>query len=248
MKLNRAQNNGIPLYIQIAEKLRTEIKSGATANGTRLPGEVQFALDLGVSRATIRQAMSLLVQEGLVRRRKRFGSSVVSSPRIQYTVGSLLGFNEALKAEGLVPQVAVLSTEIQRADPMLMQALELNAGEQVEVVKRLTRLNGLELLVDSLYIALSRGACLTDGDFSSVPLYPVLESRLGCRFVQADQTVSAGSARGEEAHWLMVRRGSPVLRIERVVRSSSGKPLIYNRAVYAAERYAIKMVLQRPVV
>ena len=154
MDKNRAQNGSAPLYIQIAERLRAGIGDGRFAHNSRLPNELALAQELGVSRATVRQAMSLLVQEGLVRRRKRAGSTVIMSPpRVQYTVSSLLGFNEALRAEGLDPEVSVFSARLRSNGPLISVKLNVSRKKkkfppmeiQEKVCKEIARIAGQEI-------------------------------------------------------------------------------------------------------
>ena len=67
-------------YKELAERLRSEIKSGVYRGGQRLPGELELASKLSCSRQTVRQAIGLLVDEGLVNRMQGSGTYVQSGP------------------------------------------------------------------------------------------------------------------------------------------------------------------------
>jgi DNA-binding transcriptional regulator YhcF (GntR family) len=72
-----------PLFRQLADELRSEIRSGKRARGSKLPTESEFQAEYGVSRTTVRGALRLLETEGLVVTRKGYGSFVRERPPIR---------------------------------------------------------------------------------------------------------------------------------------------------------------------
>lgn len=97
-----------PLYVQIRENLRKEILEGTYAPHARLPSEKSLMDQFGVSRITIRQALSDLHNEGLVFSAQGKGT-YVSKPKAIQNIERLQGFTEAMTAQGYEASTRVLS-------------------------------------------------------------------------------------------------------------------------------------------
>src|SRR5881392_2893401 len=80
------RSSPVPLYYQVAEQLEAAITSGQLSPGMRLQNELALAVQLGLSRPTVRQTMQYLVDKGLIVRRPGIGTRVVVSPRIRPTL------------------------------------------------------------------------------------------------------------------------------------------------------------------
>ena len=93
--IRKLSNDGIPLYYQIKSDLRTQIEGGHLKPGDKLPSETELATLYNVSRMTLRQAITDLVEEGKLHRRRGVGT-FVRHPRLVREHGSLVGFSEAL--------------------------------------------------------------------------------------------------------------------------------------------------------
>src|SRR5438445_10617915 len=78
--LNLDRSGPIPLYYQIAKRLREAIGSGELSAGTRVENEQTLVVQLGISRPTIRRAFQELVDEGLLVRQRGIGTQVVGGP------------------------------------------------------------------------------------------------------------------------------------------------------------------------
>ena len=71
---------GEPLYAQVARDLATQVRRGTMAAGQRLPPEPALARAYGVNRLTVREALTSLTRQGLVRRVQGVGSFVADAP------------------------------------------------------------------------------------------------------------------------------------------------------------------------
>src|SRR5205807_7113918 len=94
---------GMPLHSQLGTTLRRLIESGQIAAGAVLPGELELAAQLGVSRHTVRHALGVLTNEGLLRRERGRGTTVVSSSPtrlIERSLSTFYAFAWELRARG----------------------------------------------------------------------------------------------------------------------------------------------------
>src|ERR1041384_5542017 len=103
----------LPLYQQLAELLGRDIQSGSLAEGARLPSEPELAGKHGIGRPTVRQATELLVQRGLIERRRGSGTFVKTAPR-RVDLFSLGGTLQSFRAGGVDLETTLLGRLTER--------------------------------------------------------------------------------------------------------------------------------------
>lgn len=220
-----------PLYLELARRLREGILHGNFQDA--LPPERALSEAFGVSRDSVRKALDLLEEEGLVVRRQGSGTFVAKRATFRTR---LRGFSEEMEALGMKPSTKVLGVEKGPATPEEAMALGLSPGEEV---LRLVRLR----LADGEPMALER-ATLPAWALDEAPpgsLYQALEAK-GLRPVRALQRLRAVAAR-EEARLLGVEPGSPLLHLERISYLRDGKPVERVKSWYRADRYELLVEL-----
>src|SRR5262245_11851967 len=101
------ESSPLPLWFQIAERLRHAIAQGVFSPGAVLPSEAKLNETFGISRATSRAALDRLEQEGLISRKSGKGS-IVLSPRVDQPVNEMFGFSDDMRRRGLRPSYQTL--------------------------------------------------------------------------------------------------------------------------------------------
>jgi GntR family transcriptional regulator len=125
----------IPAYVQLAQIIRRGISGGAHPPGSRLPAESALAKRYGVSAMTARQAVSLMVKEGLVRRVQGSGT-YVQKPDVM--AGSFsLGALQSILADQDNLQVRIQKASVERASGSVCQALAVTSDAPLIFVERL---------------------------------------------------------------------------------------------------------------
>ncbi len=125
----------VPAYAQLAQILRRAISEGKYPPGSRLPAEASLARQHGVSAMTARQAVSVIVEEGLVRRVQGSGTFV---RKLDLTAGSLsLGALRSVLGDQENLRVRILKTSVERASGTICRALALAPDTPLVCVKRL---------------------------------------------------------------------------------------------------------------
>ena len=122
-----------PLMVAVREDLEARIAMGAYRLGTRLPPEPDLASELRVSRATLREALRSLEEEGLVRRTRGAGTFVQDRPRVANNLDLNFGVSDAIRAAGMRPGSVRATARIEAADPAEAGRLRLEPGEEVAV-------------------------------------------------------------------------------------------------------------------
>ncbi|HEY2288161.1 MAG TPA: GntR family transcriptional regulator [Streptosporangiaceae bacterium] len=227
---------GTTVHAQIEDWLAGAIAAGQLAAGDRLPPEHDLAEWLGVSRMTLRHALSELAQRGLVTRTVgRHGGTFVAEPKIEQDVTTLAGFSEQLRRYGMVAGARVLAASQIPAGPAVAAALELADGEEVYEVRRLRLADGRPMVLEhSQFPArLFPGLldCRLDGS-----LYELLAGRFGQRPHRAKESFEPVIAGVRESEALEVEEGAPLMLVERIAYSPAGRPLEFARDLLRGDR------------
>ena len=89
----------IPLYMQIAEDIKSKIERKELEANARIPTELELSEAYGVSRITIRKALELLVEDEILVRRQRIGT-FVSDKKVSRSLNSFMGFSQSCELSG----------------------------------------------------------------------------------------------------------------------------------------------------
>src|SRR2546426_1368431 len=125
----------VPLYYQLAQNMETAIRSGRLSSGSHLENEIELARQLRVSRPTVRRAIALLANRGLVIRRHGIGTLVVPV-RVRRPV-RLSSLYDDLQEAGQAPSTRLLAPAIVPAPPGDPGRLQLPRGGRVLHFERL---------------------------------------------------------------------------------------------------------------
>lgn len=233
----------LPLYVQVKNHIREQIESGALKPHEALPGERELVAQFGLSRTTIRQALSDLVSEGILYRHHGKGTFVAPRQGAQHLF-ALTGFVEELRTMGMEPKVEVLVNEMRPAPRGVAAALHLDPNERVAFLARRVLTDDQPLLVERTYLTPSIGELLIRGEHPPDSIYRRLD-RLGYPIQEGLQTISAIGMPPNDAHLLDVEPGSPALFLQRVTFVDEDSPIEYAEAVYRADRFQVQSRLRR---
>ncbi|HEY2505369.1 MAG TPA: GntR family transcriptional regulator [Streptosporangiaceae bacterium] len=223
-------------HAQIEDWLANAIAGGQLSVGDRLPTEHDLAAILGVSRMTLRHALSELAQRGLVTRTVgRGGGTFVAEPKLEQDLTTLAGFSAQLRRVGKVAGARVLGAIEVPAGPAAAAALGLAEGDPVYAVRRIRLADGKPVVIEhsqfpaGLFPGLL--SCPLDGS-----LYDLLAERYQQRPHRARESLEPVAADSREAVALGVTVGAPLMLIERTAYSATGLPLEFARDVFRGDR------------
>lgn len=242
MKIKIDNNAPEPLYLQIEKQLRMLIQQPEYKKGKKLPKEADIAEELGISRNTVRQAINNLVNDGLLLRKKRFGT-VVQNMIISSKGQNWQSFSQEMKALGITPKNYEL--HIYREKPQQKICAFFGIGNETKVLK-LERLrgNGQQPFVYFIsYFNPSIG--MTGNEDFSQPLYSILETEYGIVVKTSKEVIKAQPADEFFAAKLEIKTGAPILVRERAVFDSKGKPVEWNVGYYRADCFAYVLEFDR---
>jgi GntR family phosphonate transport system transcriptional regulator len=134
---------GLTLWRQIAETLAREVSAGSFAGG-RLPTEPVLAARFGVNRHTIRRAVAVLAEQGLLRIEQGRGT-FVADHLVDYVLGRRTRFSANLQSQGREPAHRLLSVATIAADAATARDLGLRRGARVVQIEIVGAADGVAL-------------------------------------------------------------------------------------------------------
>jgi GntR family transcriptional regulator len=235
--------SGLPRYVQIRESLRTEIAKGAFKPGQKLLPEDELASQYGVSRMTVRQALTDLIDAGIVYRRHGVGT-FVSQAHVERDHSRLTNFFEAAEEEGIIARASVLVGEVIPAKRQVAIALNLEESEPVIRIKTLRFANDVPVTVHDAHIPYKLFPDLLKRNFERLHIWTHMED-YGYRVKRAVQKIEARDADEEMAQLLGIEIGGPILYKERTVYAEDGTPVEFTYCYNRGDTYSLTIVLSR---
>lgn len=223
-----------PLYQQVRGWLLEGIGDGTWPAGTPIPPERNLSAALAVSRATLRQAVETLVQDGLLVRQHGRGT-FVAEPKLEQPLDKLRGFSENMRALGVTPTSELLHAGLEPATGAVAGALGLKDGAAVAVVRRLRLADGVPLMVESCHLNYDRVVGVLAHDLTR-SLYGLLEAEYGVVLTLESETLEVRTAEAWAARALSWSTLDAVLYTERVTLDATGARIEFTRRYARPDR------------
>lgn len=242
MKFEIDHNSKLPLHFQVEELLRKLIEQPQYQKGEFLPPEVEMAKTLGVSRNTIRQATNKLEYEGLIIRKKGYGTKVAEHA-LTTQLNSWHSFTEEMHKKGISFKNYLIKAEWVEASQKVATFFNIPMKSKV---LRVTRLRGDEKapFVHFESFLHPRMGVQDDEDFSQ-PLYELLETKYKTPVAVSYEKIKARVASKITADRLRIKKGEAVLIRERFVSDPGSRPVEYNIGFYIAEKFTYSIEIRR---
>lgn len=237
----------VPLWFQIAERLRTAIVAGEFKPGDPLPSEAEINAAFRVSRTTARASLDRLKQEGLISRQSGRGS-IVLRPRVDQPVNELASFAEDMRRRGLQPSYATFDAAWQAPAAEAAEALGLAPGSPGFMIRRLLLADDAPMGMSVCWLspAILGGRAPTPEELDRGSLYAWLAQHCGAHIASAREFIEAANADADMARRLQVAQGAALLVARRLSRAADGTPIEYVVMHYRADRYRFSIDLARP--
>ena len=229
----------LPVYYQIKQTIKNWIINKEFNPGDRIPSEKELAAKFHVSRLTVRQAITQLVQEGLVNSKRGEGTFVTKNADL-ITGFSLefTGFMDDLFYQISKSKTKALEVEKVAASKLIREKLGLDESEKTVVrIKRVRFLQDKAFAYTVNYLPLDIGKKISGRKLYKKPLLQIMEEDIGIKFTEAFQTVQASFADQEVSERLGIAAGSPILFVERIMYASGQTPVEFVQTSYRGDLY-----------
>jgi GntR family transcriptional regulator len=231
------------LYQQVKEILQVEIDAGRLQVNDRVSSERELSDRYGMSRMTVRHALTELVNEGVLYRQQGKGT-FVARPKIRQKLMGLTSFTEDMASRGMVPGARVLTVQLVTAPYTARQALGLPEDAKVVRVERLRLADGAPMALEVVHLP-EQFSEVMHQSLEDTSLYALLEQRFGVRVLSATQSIEPAQADAGLARILKTREGALLLLLERITFDERGQPVEFVSSHYRADRYRFIVELQR---
>ncbi|MCA2216633.1 GntR family transcriptional regulator [Jidongwangia harbinensis] len=240
--LDRARRRRADRARQVADVLRHQVLAGSFPQ-RQLPREAQLCADFDVSRNTVREAMALLADEGLVERSPGIGTTVVSA-KYAHGLHRLMGLGETLHTQGEITN-DVRTAALTRPPAPVAQRLGVPGDEPVVYLERLRRLDGVPLSLDLTYLPRDIGEPLLAEDLAGQDIFVLIERVAGRPLGTADISFEAVNADPHSAALLDAPPRAALLMVERLTHLADGRPVDLEWIRFRGDRLTMHGRLQR---
>src|SRR5574342_1099299 len=179
-----------PLYVQIQEYIAELILSGKLLPESKIQSEREFSEELGVSRMTVRKALTELVGEGLLERRHGSGT-YVAKPKVTYESAELVNYVEAMGQRNIATASQLLEFNEIVASRRLAELLKIEIGDPIYRVDLLRFANRVPVILERVFFPCVRFPKLEDWDLEKSSLYDLLTTVYDVKLGKISQTVEA---------------------------------------------------------
>jgi GntR family transcriptional regulator len=237
----------LPVYHQIRRSVKHWILDKLYRPNDKIPTEQELANQFNVNRMTVRQALSSLVEEGLLIRKRGDGTFVTDNEEL---IQGMSLKHISMTNELLLPLMKskTLSVDIKEIEPapLIREKLELNGNDRFVVRIKRDRLvpEGFRAFTVN-YLPLDIGRRLDEKALLKKPLLKILEDDLKINFIEASQTIEASFADEEIAAHLGILPGNQTLFTERIMYAEKGKPVELVHTIYEASLYKCGLHLKK---
>jgi DNA-binding GntR family transcriptional regulator len=242
----RGRRPGSALYKSIAEQIERDIAAGKFAVGSLLPTEATFSRTLNVGRHTVREALRVLTQGGLIVRRAGSGSTVVSNGRRNVFAHAVSNFDqwfnypESIKRHHLDHEQLI-------ADAVLADSLGCAPGTpwlRISALRTLDEAAAPLCWVD-IYIQPRFARVMKSKRFDSSPVHEQIEAMFDVAIADVEVRISACGVPQRVAAALGVQTSSPALLLQRRYLAADGQVLQATRTIHPENRYVYAMKFHR---
>jgi GntR family transcriptional regulator len=236
------KTNPIPLYIQLGQYLVRMIRNEEFKVGGLLPSEEQLSRDAGVNRNTVRHAISLLVQQGLVEKRKGIGTAVKRRFPLDpvHKLNRMTSFVDDFEMDNVEIEDRIIFKEKIPASDDLAGKLGLGHGAPVVKIGRLRIAEKMPLVMEIQYYSFSRFGRLLDMNIKG-SMYEILTQLFDADLDHSQQSIRAVCPSEEVADNLGIPQSTPCIFLESLAYTADELCIEVLRSYYRGDRYLFKV-------
>ena len=230
---------------QVKAHIKERIVNDGFDNG-RIPPETELASDLGVSRTTVRDALSRLEHEGTIYRRQGAGT-FINEPGLQIRsrLEEIWSYEQVLQDHGYVPSVRVLSSGEEPADPLTTQALGLDDGERVLVIEKVFREDEAPVMLTVNRIPTR---IVSDAEYQNdeaMPIYEFIEDHCGRTLGYYLSEIIPVSLDAATAKKLGVETGTLAISFDEIGFDQNNEPIMRATSYFRDDLLRFRLIRRR---
>ena len=234
-----------PAYFQLARILHGWIMDGELRPGDRLAPEAELCEKFNLSRMTVRRAVAMLAEKGLVRRERGRGTFVVG-PRVDGGIFLIPDFQEEMKNQGLSASCRLMHTRLVPAGETASARLDLDEGERVLYLERILEGANQPLAFDRKYVIYDPSRPLLEAELGHGTTAELFSGCPELLPVRAELSLSATALTPREAEVLEDSQGAPAICMEQLVWAANDRKVAWGWMIYRGDKFVFRS-LSRPI-
>lgn len=235
--------NEKPLYLQLVEAIKARIAGSVWSLGMMIPSENELARDFDISVGTVKKALGVLVQEGVLFRRQGKGT-FVASPDFSKSFSRFFRYDWNSGDDAEIPGSKVLGITVEPPDATVCERLQLNAAERVIRMKRVRTLHGEPFVAEDIFLPYQRFHGIEALPLDQRLLYPVYNEQFATPIIWADEYLQPAAASTEVAALLGIPSQAPVMCVERIAYTYGDEPVEWRRSLGRGDRFRYHIVVR----
>jgi GntR family transcriptional regulator len=229
-----------PLYSQMEDLIRENLTTRKWAPGSPIASENELSREYGISRVTVRNVITKLVQQGLLFRIPGKGTYVTENKIVAKSL-SYAGIREQLEQMGYKVSTKLLSANRKKGSKEMCDRFGIAQNSSFYVIKRLRYVEGEPFSVHTSYIP----AVLCDGldklDLVREQLCTVLSKEYGLIRSRTQETLESVPASKEISALLGISEGHPLLLLQDTIMDEAGNPFEYANVIFRGEKIRLTL-------
>lgn len=242
---NEAIDYQSPAYLQMRELIRAKIEEGVYAPGSAIPSENELAAAYSVNRLTVRNAVDILVREGLLRRVAGKGVYVICGRQIEQNVSDLLGFTSTARQNHKRSSTRILSRAVRPAGAKYAAIFGIAPADELYYVKRLCSADGEPVSLEEIFIPKDAVPRLDGIDLSVFSLREAF-SFLGVQLRSGYQTLDIAQLGTQDARVLDTEENRDVFLVHYTSTSTAGRVVEYGKCYIRGDKFSFRVDYDAP--
>lgn len=217
-----------PMYLQLREIIRTKIEDGEYPPGTAIPTEHELAKSYGINRLTVRNGITALVNEGLLKRIQGKGVYVLGEKREQ-DLETLEGFSQMVKKKNAEPSSHIFAKSSRLAGHKYGKIFNIDPADQIFYIKRVNHIDHEPYSLEEIYIPQYVIPELEDIDLTVFSIYEIYDF-YNIEISYSHQTLDLTQLDQSDARFIDVDSSAPLLLFTNTSYNQSEAVIEYARS------------------
>ncbi len=231
------------LYLQVIDEIKQNINQGIYKEKEKLPSEFDLSKQLGVSRATLREALRILEEENIVIRRHGVGTFVNSKPTFMSGIEQLSSITDMIKQGGMKPGTIFLSSQVQGSTEEDARRFQCEVNEDVLLVERVRTANSDPVVycidkVPQKYLP-------KNFEYKQESLFEILESQAGKHISYAVTHIEPVGYHEKISPILQCEPETALLVLKQMHYDLDDEPILYSLNYFKADQFSFHVLRKR---
>lgn len=234
----------IPLHYQVQKYILKKIKKDEWKANEFIPTEKELGDLFKVSRITIRKALSVLENNGHIKKIRGKGT-IVSGQKQKILVSQLFGLHRYCKERGVSIKSKIINSSIEKPDGLVSDKLDLSEDEEICRIERLRIIDGEPLNFSIINITKKYCPTLLDEDLENESLFMIIEKNYGLEILKSNSVFYSSLPGSRILDLLSIKEKEPLQVIENISYIDTGVPIEFSINYYRSTKILFELEVSK---